>query len=151
MGNFFITSLSDVSCPYPLHPDWSFRDREAQIASRHRTQGGKLFFYRWSRYFKYQIPLRFVDSAGEYLLNTWWDSQDTVALTLDSSETESTVLCMFVNEARPIDRFVEPYTDFYEGILQLEAIEDSGKTARPFILDDGVFGLLDKNYNALIG
>ena len=142
MGNFFITSLSDVSCPYALHPSWSFRDRETQIVSRHRTQGGKLFSYQWARYFKYQIPLHFVDSAGEFLLNSWWENRDTLALTLDSSETDSTVLCTIVNNTKPINRFLRPYRDLYEGELRLEALEDSPKMARPFILDDDVFGLL---------
>ena len=68
-----------------------------------------------------------------------------------SSETASTVLCEIVNASRPINKFVQPYRDLFEGTLQLEAVEDSPKTARPFILDDGEFGLLDQNYNALIG
>ena len=151
MGDFFITSLSDVNCPYPIYPGWSFQDRESQIASRFRTQGGKLFSYRWSGFHKYQIPLTFVDSAGEHLLNAWWANQETVALTLNSSESESTVLCMMVNGTKPINQFVRPYSDLFEGTLQLEAVEESSKTGRPFILDDETFGLLDQSYNAIIG
>ena len=99
----------------------------------------------------YQVPLRFVNSAGQSLINAWWERQDDVAFTLNSSETESTVLCRIVNTSLPINRFVRPYNDQFEGALLLEAVEDSPKTGRPFIPDDDVFGLLDQNYNALIG
>lgn len=151
MGDFVITSLSDVSSPYILHPDWSFSDRETMIVSRHRTQGGKLFSYKWSQVFRYQIPLRFVDSAGKYLLNTWWSDQETLAFTLDTSETPSTVQCVIVNDSVPVNKSERPYIDQFSGLLQLEAIEDSIKSGRPFILDDAVFGLLDQSYNSLVG
>lgn len=151
MGDFFLTSISDVSCPLAIHPEWSFQDQETQIQSRHRTQGGKLFSYLWANFFKYQVPLRFVNSAAQSLINAWWERQDDVAFTLNSSETESTVLCRIVNTSLPINRFVRPYNDQFEGALLLEAVADSPKTGRPFILDDDVFGLLDQNYNALIG
>jgi hypothetical protein len=151
MGDFFITSITDVNCPYAIYPGWSFRDRETQILSSHRTQGGRLFSYLWGRYFKYQIPLRFVDSAGQNFLNSWWRNQETVALTLDSSETEATVLCNIVNRTTPIDKFVQPYSDLFEGVLRLEAVDDAPKTRRPFILDDFLFGLLDQDFNAILG
>ena len=92
-----------------------------------------------------------MDSAGQNFLNSWWRNQETVALTLDSSETEATVLCNIVNDTAPIDKFVQPYSDLFEGILRLEAVDDAPKTRRPFILDDSLFGLLDQDYNAIIG
>ena len=151
MGDFAITSISDADSAYTLHPDWSFSERETMIVSRHRTQGGKLFSYKWAQLYRFQIPLRFVDSAGRHLLNSWWGDQEPLALTLDTSETPSTVQCVIVNDSLPINKFERPYVDQFSGLLQLEAVEETTKTGRPFILDDAVFGLLDQPYNSLVG
>lgn len=149
MGNFFLTSMSDVSCPLLLHPEWSYRDQQSQIQSQHRTQSGRLFSYLWGNFAKFHVPLRFVTSADQSLINAWWQGQDDVAFTLNSSEAKSTVMCRIVNDGKPINRFVQPYDDLYAGDLSLEAIADVPRTGRPFILDDEVSGLLNQNYNVL--
>lgn len=150
MGAFFLTGMSDVACPMAVHPDWRYRDAQTLIASRHRTRGGGLFSYHWGGFHRFSFGLRFVDSADQARINQWWETGDEVAFTFDSSQTPATVLCRLVNEHKPIDRFVEPYQDWFEGDLRLESIAGTEKWARPFILDDGVFGLLDQPYNALL-
>ncbi len=151
MGDFYITGMSDVTCPILINPEWSFQDQETLILSEHRTQAGKLFSYLWGNIAKYRVPLRFVNSSEQSKFNDWWKNQDEVAFTLNSSETESTVFCRLRNQTKPINKFIEPYNDMFEGTLQLEGLENVPKTRRPFILDDGISGLLDQDYNALIG
>ena len=151
MGDFVLTSMSDVGCPFAVYPEWSFRDQESLIQSRHRTQDGSAYHYLWGKYEKFQLPLRYVNSMGQALINQWWRDGHEVAFTLNSSETVSTVLCRFVNDTKPINRFVQPYQTLFEGMVRLEAIDDAPRTGRPFILDEDVFGLLDQSYNALIG
>jgi len=151
MGDFYLTSMSDVSCPILLHPDWGFRDRETLIVSEHRTQAGKDFAYRWGSHQRFQVPLQFVDSADQARITDWWSGQQQVAFTLDTSETLSTVLCRITNRTRPLGAFTRPYADLYRGSLELESLDGSPKTRRPFILDDETLGLLNQQYNALVG
>jgi hypothetical protein len=134
-----------------LHPDWTFRDRETLILSEHRTQTGKAFAYRWGAYARFDLPLRFINSADQTRINAWWSAQDEVAFTLNTSETLSTVLCRIANRSRPLDRRVPPYDDLFRGSLELESLDGTERTRRPFILDDEISGLLDQNYNALVG
>lgn len=153
MGDFYITALSDVNCPILIHPEWSYRDKETMILSRHRTQTGNLYSYIWGRYLQFQIPLRFVNSSDQSRINNWWEDQEDIAITLNSSESVSTVLCKIVNKTKPIDKFTMPYNNLFEGDIKLETFQENGTTKyrRPFILDDDISGLLDQDYNALTG
>ena len=151
MGDFFLTSMSDSSNPIPIYPEWGFKGGREQIQSSHRTQAGRLFTYQWGSYFKYSVPLRFVSSSDQSRIGAWWQNQHQIAFTLDSSLTESTFLCRITNDDEPFPTLMAPYRDLVQGELQLESLNHEGPTARPFVLDDDVFGLLDQPYNALIG
>ena len=143
--------MTDTTCPMVLHPEWAYQDQETLIRSTHRTQAGNHFAYLWGKFSRFRIPLRFVDSYDQSRLGDWWRNQHEIAITLDGSQTESTILCRMVNQSVPLDAHIIPCREYFQGVLDLESLEDSTKMGRPFILDDPYSGLLDQTYNALLG
>ena len=150
MSRFYITALSDVSCPIPIFPDWTFHGGKISIDSSHRTQDGTSFLYRWGFFRRYSMRLSFVNSSERNRMAEWWENQEELAFTFDSSLTESTIICRIVNDAQPMTEYIEPYDDLFQGEVRLESRDNAAPTRRPFILDDAHNGLLDQNYNALL-
>lgn len=150
MGDFLLAALDDAVDSIRLDPGWGFTEQQVQRRSQHRTQNGDLYTYPWIRYLRFTVPLDFVNSAESSRINQWWQADALLTFTLDTSASVSTVLCRAVNGASPLNSRTAPYPDRYRGSLVLEGVSAGGKTPRPFILDDGVLGLLDQPYNAIL-
>lgn len=112
--------------PLVLHPDWSFEERGALIRSQHRTRSGELHTFVWDRYFAYTVPLAYLSGSEAALLNWWWESQWTLLVTLDTSDSESLRLVRIVNDTQPIGRRVRPHADLWQGSLRLESVNNGG-------------------------
>ena len=108
---------------FTLHPEYSFQEQARTIRSQHRTLGGKLHTYTWDKYFAYQVPLRYLSDSYAALLNWWWENQFNLAFTLDTSDSESTLICRIVNETQPIGSRIRPYDNMWQGMVQLESID----------------------------
>lgn len=121
------TYLDDVLTqvdPVTLHPEWNLEEQQRLIRRDHRTTGGQLHSYLWSQYFAFRVPLRWLPRAQADLLNWWWGNQLELAFTLDSSDDASTYICRITNATQPIGRRQRPYADTWEGLLELESIND---------------------------
>ena len=108
--------------PVVLHPDFAMEEMARQIASEHRTLSGDMHTYVWARYCAYSVPLRYLPDSHADLLNWWWERRFNLALTLDTSDSESTYIVRIVNDRQPIGRRVRPYDNLWEGTLKLESI-----------------------------
>lgn len=106
-----------------LYPEWDFAERARLLKAEHRTQGGLLHTYVWEKHFAYSVPLRFLADSHAALLNWWWENQFNLALTLDSSDSESTRIVRITNDRQPIGRRMRPYADRWEGVIELESID----------------------------
>ena len=152
-GEFLFDSVADSGTnPITLQPEWSFQQNQTAIRTQHRSQGGELQVWDWSNYLAFSVPLQFVDSADATRINSWWQAGDPVALTLNSSEANSTVIARIVNQQLPLNQFHRPNQNLWQGTLFLEALNggDVGFQDSPFVLDDDVMGLLDQSYNSLV-
>ncbi len=149
MGEIWIDSLTDTSCPVVLHPEFEFQARERAIRATHRTIGGVQMVYDWAEYKAYTIPLNFVNSADAFRMNQWWRDNDILALWLDTSQDLRTVEGRLTNQEVPLGQFNEPYVDLHKGVLMFEATAADSYVKTPFVLDDALRGLLDANHNPI--
>jgi len=112
--------------PIALLPEYGFAEQARVIKTEHRTLGGDLHTYVWEKYFAWSVPLRFLPSSHADLLNWWWENQFNLLFTLDTSDAESLYVCRIVNERQPIGRRIRPYNDLWEGVLELESVNNGG-------------------------
>ena len=105
-----------------LHPEYSFVSKERVNKALNRTLGGNLHSYVWGKYFAYDVPLRFLSTSHTDLINWWWENQFNLLFTLDTSDTESNFICRIVNETQPIESRIAPYPNQWQGLLQLESV-----------------------------
>ena len=110
--------------PITIYPEYSFREQARVIESTHRTLAGNQLTYIWGKYFAYTVPLRFLPTSHADLINWWWENRFNLAFTLDTSDSESTYILGITNDRQPIDRRIRPYNDLWEGVLQLESINE---------------------------
>lgn len=150
MADFLIDSLQDSGYnPITLSPEWSFSENEIARRATNRSQGGVQRVWDWGTHKGFTVPITWVSSADKFRINNWWRDSEVLAFTLSSSLDDNTSLCRIANGQQPLGLLHRPYTDFFRGTLQLEAIDASSYQAQPFVLDDAVMGLLDQSYNAL--
>ena len=105
-----------------LYPEWSYVERAQLMKSQYRSLGGGLHTYTWGKHFAYDVPVRFLSDSYAALLNWWWENQFNLALTLDTSDAESTYIVRIVNDQQPIGSRIQPDMHSWEGVLQLESI-----------------------------
>ena len=132
---------------------WLEAETEEDHVRLHATQvtlGGKSYDYGWGAYQVLRLGLHHVNSQDQALLNQWWQQGRPLGITLDTSAWPSTVTGLLTNKEVPIGALQPPYSNVYQGTLQLEADADRPRLGRPFVLDDVVLGLLDQTYNALL-
>ena len=109
--------------PITLNPEYGFVEQARLNESRHRTQGGKLYNYVWSKHFAYRVPLRYITDSHAATINWWWENRFNLAFTLNTSDSESIHVCRIVNDRQPIGKRIKPYKDLWEGTIELESID----------------------------
>jgi hypothetical protein len=110
--------------PITLYPEISFKEQAQIIKTDHVTRGGERHTHVWGKNFNYSVPLRYISDSHANLINWWWENKFALAFTLDTSESESTYIVRIANNSQPIGKRVKPYQDKWEGLLQLESIDD---------------------------
>lgn len=106
-----------------VYPEWSFAEAARAIQYNHRSLGGTHYTHRWSTYRTWQVPLRFLSTSHANLINWWWRNNLSLAFTLDTSDTESIHTCRIVNDTQPIGARIQPRSDMWTGMLELEALD----------------------------
>ena len=109
--------------PITLNPTWDYQEMAQVLAAQNRTLGGNLSTYQWAKHFEYAVPLVYLSTSYADLLNWWWENRFNLALTLNTSDTESIRVVRIVNDRQPIGRRMQPYADQWQGLLQLESID----------------------------
>ena len=112
--------------PITLLPEFDFLERSRLLAARHRTQGGVLHTYQWTRHFAWQVPLRFLSNSHANLINWWWVNGFALTLTLDTSDAGTIYNVKIVNETQPIGSKIKPYAyalGGWAGVLELESLD----------------------------
>lgn len=109
--------------PITLHPTFETEHRQQLISEQQRTLGGRLYSTVWDKFFAYTLPLQFLPTSHADLINWWWENNFNLALTLDTSDSESIRICRIANTQQPIGRRMSPYFDQWQGALLLESID----------------------------
>lgn len=109
----FVDSANGVT----VYPHWDFKPDARKKQSEHRTRSGRRYVYKWGEYQNWKFKIDFVNSNDASIINSWWSDNTEL---LFKSESESAVYSvMLENRARPMAKFVKPYTDQYRGTIQL--------------------------------
>jgi len=109
-----------------LHPDHAFVERQRLLKADFRSREGTLYTARWGSHGAWTLPLRFLTGSHANLINWWWENQFNLALTLDTSDSESIRTVRIVNETQPIGSKIRPYPyagDGWQGVLELESLD----------------------------
>ena len=109
--------------PITLFPDWTLEQSRALIRAGHDATGGYNRETIWSSFGTWKLPLRFLSDSHAALINWWWKNSFTLALTLDTSDADTTAIVRIVNDQQPIGARSRPYDNLWNGTLMLEAID----------------------------
>ena len=108
------SSASQVS----LEPEYSYKDSAVKIENRHRTRDGSQYKYRWGKYDKIKFTVRYINSETQSVINTWWDTNVRLEWYEEGSIDVRSVYIN--NKNKPIDMFIRPYYDKFQGTIELE-------------------------------
>ena len=123
--HLFDTMLPQVDW-ITLTPEFDFIEESRLPAARHRTQGGVLHTYQWTRHWAWRVPLRFLSNSHADLINWWWVNGFALAFTLDTSDQNTVYTAKIVNETQPIGSKIKPYAlnaGGWAGVLELESLD----------------------------
>ena len=112
--DLFVDSANAVS----FEPEWDFEPRDRKIQDEHRTRDGSRFVYLWGSFKGWRFGARFVSSADASVVNSWW-SQNTKLLFKSTSDT-AVFSVQLVGSRPPLARFIPPYDDQLQGVIELE-------------------------------
>jgi hypothetical protein len=109
---------ANSSSQVTLEPEYDYARTDAKIENEHRTRSGDRYVYNWGRYRRIKFSIRYVDSATMNIVNNWWRN-DTKLEFYEQGTTDITS-CQLTNSTIPIGEFVRPYTNLFEGRVELE-------------------------------
>lgn len=109
----FVDSSNGVT----ITPEFDFKDSASKVESRHRTRAGDEYVYRWGGFRTLKMKVKFVDSSFKAVVNSWWDSNADL-LFMEEGGTDVTSVHI-TNKSQPIDGFVKPYNDLFQGTIDL--------------------------------
>lgn len=104
-----------------LLPEWNYKERKKQIRSDHRTKAGKLYYYNWSNYKKFDVPVELVEASDASIVNSWFDSNTQLLFFVTSGSVTAVHSVMIVNDETPFQERMKPYPDKFKGTLLLES------------------------------
>lgn len=111
-----ITSVDAIQ----LYPDWDYTDGEKITRSEHRTRSGNYYQYKWNDYKRIAFKTSFVNSSNASIVNSWWDSQTTLIWFKIDGATVDCTSVMIMNNEQPFQTNVKPYTEYWQGVIELE-------------------------------
>jgi len=103
-----------------LMPEYDFSNSVKLIESRHRTQAGTQYSYKWGDYARFEFSLEYVTEANATIINSWWQSRSELLFFVDSGGTTDIYSVMVMNDDRPLDGYNKPYDSYRNGKLILE-------------------------------
>ena len=111
-----ITSATEVE----LIPEWSYKNGDTMKYSRYRTAAGRLYQYKWHDYKKISFPTKFVTSETMSIVNSWWNTQTKLLFFVNDGGTVSVTSVFIVNKDAPFRENIKPYTEYWQGAIELE-------------------------------
>lgn len=113
MYRLFVDSDNGVT----VYPEYNYQEKDAKIENRFRSKSGKEYVYKFGDYRQWLMGIKFVDSSFKADVNTWWNSNANL-LWMEENGTEVFSVHL-MNKTKPIDKVIRPYTDLFEGKIEL--------------------------------
>lgn len=111
--------LFDGTSTVSFDPGYDIKYDSRKVQSTHRTRSGAGYFYKFGDYRHVKFGIEFVSSADMTRVNSWWGANTTLRLfDLNSTVVVSGFLS---NASAPIDGHVLPYSDQFQGVIELES------------------------------
>ena len=110
----FVDSADGVT----LEVEYDYKDERTKIEDKHRTRDGSQTVYKWAAWDKLSFSVRFVNSSTRDSINTWWEDNTDLLFKDENSTQVYTV--RLSNDKLPISSFIKPYTDLWQGKIELE-------------------------------
>jgi len=111
-----ITSVDAVQ----LYPNWDYSNGDTMTKSQHRTRSGNLYQYKWNDYKKISFKASWVNSETKSIVNSWWSSQAELIWFVADGATVDVTSVMILNKDAPFQQNVKPYTEYWQGVIELE-------------------------------
>lgn len=111
----------DSSTGIDVEPTWDYEDKTQKIEDRHRSRGAKEYVYKWSEYSVFSVPVTYVSSEFKSIVNSWWSSNTNLQWMEEGTSNVYNV--RLVNDNVPIGKNIAPYTNQFEGVLELESYD----------------------------
>lgn len=102
-----------------LYPEWSTERVDETIRTEHRGRSGKRYVYKWGSFKGLKMPVKFVTTSNAATINdSFWTSNKKLLVINTPGDTVLAV--QIINKKRPLNRFVKPYTQYFQGTIELE-------------------------------
>ncbi|HKJ88821.1 MAG TPA: hypothetical protein VKA48_09970 [Gammaproteobacteria bacterium] len=110
--------FEDSSTGVDVDPEWEYAEVNQKQESSHRTRSGRLYRYLWGTYRRWRVPVAFVDETFKSQVNSWWGGNEKL-LWMEEGGTE-VYSVQIVNAELPVGNPIRPYTDLFQGVIELE-------------------------------
>lgn len=142
---FHFTPDTSSTDTWKVFPTWDFREERIKALNKTRSIGSELNDYRNAgSYLRYSMPFTIVSSLRGTEINSLWQAQSNVFLTLNMSSNPETIKCRIANRSEPLNKRTQANINKYEGIAFLKSTDASSLfSGCPLIADNAVFGISD--------
>lgn len=110
--------LFDGTNAVSLNPDYGITFDHRKVETSHRTRSGANYRYKWGRYDRVKAAVDYLSSADMCQINSWWGAN--TALRLFDMSSSVVISGYLANASAPIDMYVRPYMDQFQGVIELE-------------------------------
>jgi hypothetical protein len=108
-----------------LHPTRQTQSFTTKNFESTWTAGGRYSSYQYGIYRRWQVYVEYLTELEKNIINRWWREKFDLMFTFDSSDANELMVCRLVNNQTPIMQRKQPYSDYYEGYLDIEEINQS--------------------------
>lgn len=105
-----------------LLPRRDFREMETINKAEHSTIGGRYVDFKYSEFYRFNVPLQYVQSSDALLMNEWWQNRYDITFSYSLAFDVSTHTVRITNGVQPFIDLERPYKDEYSGTLTLDAL-----------------------------
>lgn len=101
-----------------LEPEYNFKFDDKKIEDKHRSAIGRQEIFKWGDYDSAKFDVMYVSSGTRTVINSYWDTNAEL-LFVQSGQLEVRSVHI-TNKNTPINQFVLPYNNLYQGTIELE-------------------------------
>lgn len=114
MFRLFVDSNNGVS----ICPEWDYSRTDQKVEHSEMSKAGLSEVYKYGDYVGRRLTVRYVSSSTAAIVNSWWASNTPLLFMREGTTDASTVV--LANNKTPIGKLAEPYSDQFDGTIELE-------------------------------